>query len=112
MFLLTQDLTSTMTSYSRYDPMATARAMSVNPYMADEDESMYRMKYERTMSELDDAKRRLVNQHEEDLEQMMTVKKQMDKKLNEAYEEVDDQKRDSAQWKNKYKKAQVTFLVL
>merc|ERR1719151_397860 len=64
------------------------------------------MKYERSMSELDEAKRRLVNQHEEDLEQLMTVKKQMDKKLNEAYEEVDDQKRDSAQWKNKYKKAQ------
>merc|ERR1719232_2213861 len=56
--------------------------------------------------QLDEAKRRLVNQHEEDLEQLMTVKKQMDKKLNEAYEEVDDQKRDSAQWKNKYKKAQ------
>ena len=90
--------------------MATARAMSVNPYMADEDESMYRMKYERVMSELDEAKRRLVNQHEEDLEQLMTVKKQMDKKLNEAYEEVDDQKRDSAQWKNKYKKAQVKYL--
>ena len=89
--------------------MATARAMSVNPYMADEDESMYRMKYERVMSELDEAKRRLVNQHEEDLEQLMTVKKQMDKKLNEAYEEVDDQKRDSAQWKNKYKKAQVKY---
>ena len=65
------------------------------------------MKYERTMNELDDAKRKLVNQHEEDLEQMMTMKKQMEKKLNEAYEEVDDQKRDSAQWKNKYKKAQV-----
>lgn len=85
--------------------------MSVNPYMADEDESMYRMKYERTMSELDEAKRRLVNQHEEDLEQLMTVKKQMDKKLNEAYEEVDDQKRDSAQWKNKYKKAQVKIFL-
>lgn len=91
--------------------MATARAMSVNPYMADEDESMYRMKYERTMSELDEAKRRLVNQHEEDLEQLMTIKKQMDKKLNEAYEEVDDQKRDSAQWKNKYKKAQVKIFL-
>merc|ERR1712098_939555 len=36
----------------------------------------------------------------------MTMKKQMEKKLNEAYEEVDDQKRDSAQWRNKYKKAQ------
>ena len=59
------------------------------------------------MNDLDDAKRRLVSQHEDDLEQMMTMKKQMEKKLNEAYEEVDEQKRDSAQWKNKYKKAQV-----
>merc|ERR1719436_2285000 len=58
------------------------------------------------MNELDEAKRRLVTQHEEDLEQMMTIKKQMEKKINEAYEEVDEQKRDSAQWKNKYKKAQ------
>merc|ERR1719189_1749238 len=64
------------------------------------------MKYERSMNELDEAKRRLVSQHEEDLEQMMTIKKQMEKKINEAYEEVDEQKRDSAQWKNKYKKAQ------
>ena len=64
------------------------------------------MKYERTMNDLDDAKRRLVSQHEDDLEQMMTMKKQMEKKLNEAYEEVDENKRDSAQWKNKYKKAQ------
>ena len=66
------------------------------------------MKYERSMNELDEAKRRLVSQHEEDLEQMMTIKKQMEKKINEAYEEVDEQKRDSAQWKNKYKKAQVS----
>ena len=66
------------------------------------------MKYERSMNELDEAKRRLVTQHEEDLEQMMTIKKQMEKKINEAYEEVDEQKRDSAQWKNKYKKAQVS----
>merc|ERR1719342_1916828 len=34
------------------------------------------------------------------------MKKQMEKKINEAYEEVDENKRDSAQWKNKYKKAQ------
>merc|ERR1719278_2530202 len=32
------------------------------------------------------------------------MKKQMEKKLNEAYDEVDDIKKDSAQWKNKYKK--------
>ena len=69
--------------------------------------SIFRLKYERTINELDEAKRRLVNQHEDDLEQMMTIKKQMEKKLNEAYEEVDEQKRDSAGWKNKYKKVQV-----
>ena len=108
-----------MLTSPRFDSLSSSSRQQTNGFghshtffAEDEDESMYRMKYERTMSELDDAKRRLVNQHEEDLEQMMTVKKQMDKKLNEAYEEVDDQKRDSAQWKNKYKKAQVTFLVL
>ena len=32
----------------------------------------------------------------------------MEKKLNEAFEEVDENKKDSAQWKNKYKKVQVS----
>ena len=59
------------------------------------------------MSDLENAKRRLVEQHEEDLEQTMMMKKQMEKKLNEAYDEVDDIKKDSAQWKNKYKKVHV-----
>ena len=27
--------------------------------------------------------------------------------INEAYDEVDEQKKDTAQWKNKYKKVQV-----
>ena len=59
-------------------------------------------------SDLEAAKRRLVEQHEEDLEQTMMMKKQMEKKLNEAFEEVDENKKDSAQWKNKYKKVQVS----
>ena len=118
---LLQDITSQMSSFTtgtRYDPLASSVSMSryggaatlmTNPYLAgDEDDGVYRMKYERSMNELDEAKRRLVSQHEEDLEQMMTIKKQMEKKINEAYEEVDEQKRDSAQWKNKYKKAQVS----
>ena len=112
---LLQDITSQMSSFTtgtRYDPLASSVSMSrygANPYLAgEEDDGVYRMKYERSMNELDEAKRRLVSQHEEDLEQMMTIKKQMEKKINEAYEEVDEQKRDSAQWKNKYKKAQVS----
>ena len=76
----------------------------------DYNDDMFRLKYERTINELDEAKRRLVSQHEDDLEQMMMIKKQMEKKLNEAYEEVDEQKRDSAQWKNKYKKVQVRIV--
>ena len=32
----------------------------------------------------------------------------MEKKLNEAYEEADEIRKDSAQWKNKYKKVQVS----
>merc|ERR1719339_441247 len=35
----------------------------------------------------------------------MVLKKQMEKKLNEAYEEVDEQKRDIASWKKKTQKA-------
>ena len=49
-----------------------------------------------------------MEQHEEDLEQTLMMKKQMEKKINEAFEEVDENKKDSAQWKNKYKKVQVS----
>ena len=38
----------------------------------------------------------------------MMMKKQLEKKINEAFEEVDENKKDSAQWKNKYKKVQVS----
>ena len=42
---------------------------------------MSRVKYERAVSDLDFAKRRLLEQHEEDLEQTMVLKKQMEKKV-------------------------------
>ena len=42
---------------------------------------MTRVKYERAMSDLEFAKRRLLEQHEEDLEQTMVLKKQMEKKV-------------------------------
>merc|ERR1719219_2469832 len=68
-------------------------------------EGVFRVKYERAVADLEFAKRRLLEQHEEDLEQTIVLKKQMEKKLNEAYEEVDEQKRDVAGWKKKTQKA-------
>ena len=67
---------------------------------------MYKVKYDRAMKDLDYTKRRMTQQHEDDLEQLATVKKQLDKKLNDAYEEVEDQRQVVAQWKRKVQKLQ------
>merc|ERR1719145_241108 len=48
----------------------------------------------------------MTQQHEDDLEQLATVKKQLEKKLNDAYEEVEDQRQVVAQWKRKVQKLQ------
>merc|ERR1712115_653878 len=58
----------------------------------------------------DYTKRRMTQQHEDDLEQMATVKKQLDKKLNDAYEEVEDQRQVVAQWKRKVQKLQAEMI--
>lgn len=63
--------------------------------------SVYRAKYERAQRELQMMKQRLSQQHEDDLEQMITMKKQLEKKLNDAYEEVEEQRQVVAQWKRK-----------
>ena len=51
-------------------------------------------------SRISDLERRMTQQHEDDLEQLATVKKQLEKKLNDAYEEVEDQRQVVAQWKS------------
>jgi len=99
------------TASSRYDfdmPSSRLQVNGINhTFNSDDDDTgLYRGKYERAMSDLDFTKRRLVEQHEEDMEQLMMLKKQLEKKVNEAYDEVDEQKKDTAQWKNKYKKVQ------
>jgi len=98
------------TASSRYDydmPSSRLQVNGINHTFSDDDDTgLYRSKYERAMADLDFTKRRLVEQHEEDMEQMMMLKKQLEKKVNEAYDEVDEQKKDTAQWKNKYKKVQ------
>ena len=45
----------------------------------------FRSKYERAIADLDFTKRRLVEQHEEDMEQMMMLKKQLEKKVRKGW---------------------------
>lgn len=70
----------------------------------DEGASAYRLKYERVARELEFTKKRLQTQHEHDLEQLVGLKKQLEKKLSDAYEEVEEQRQVVAQWKRKNQK--------
>jgi len=87
-----------------------SRALEINGGMdSDDDEnngSLYKAKYERAVKELEYTKKRMTQQHEDDLEQLVALKKQLEKKLNDAYEEVDDQRQVVAQWKRKAQKIQ------
>merc|ERR1712227_430536 len=87
-----------------------SRALDMNGgHESDDDEanaSVYKGKYDRVMKDLEFTKRRMTQQHEDDLEQLATVKKQLEKKLNDAYEEVEDQRQVVAQWKRKVQKLQ------
>lgn len=64
----------------------------------------YRLKYERVARELEFTKKRLQTQHEHDLEQLIGLKKQLEKKLGDSYEEVEEQRQVVAQWKRKNQK--------
>ena len=48
---------------------------------ADVDGGMYKQRYERAVRELEFTKRRLQQQHEDDLEQLVGLKKQLEKKV-------------------------------
>uniref|UniRef100_A0A2M4A1C6 Putative myosin class ii heavy chain n=1 Tax=Anopheles triannulatus TaxID=58253 RepID=A0A2M4A1C6_9DIPT len=64
----------------------------------------YRQRYERVARELEFTKKRLQTQHEHDLEQLVGLKKQLEKKLADAYEQVEEQRGAVAQWKRKAQK--------
>lgn len=66
--------------------------------------SVFKVKYERVARELEFTKKRLQTQHEHDLEQLVGLKKQLEKKLNDAYEEVEEQRQVVGQWKRKSQK--------
>ena len=62
-----------------------SRAMDMNGMEAEDDgmePTIYKQKYERVMKELEYTKKRLQQQHEDDLEQLMALKKQLEKKVN------------------------------
>lgn len=97
----------------------------------DTDGGVYKARYERAVKELEFTKRRLQQQHEDDLEQLIGLKKQLEKKvclpcyatrdnwcldkagitvcdvclqLTDAYEEVEEQRQVVGQWKRKVQK--------
>ncbi|XP_017771631.1 PREDICTED: unconventional myosin-XVIIIa isoform X3 [Nicrophorus vespilloides] len=69
-----------------------------------EGEGVFKQRYERVVKELEFTKRRLQQQHEDDLEQLVGLKKQLEKKLSDAYEEVEEQRQVVGQWKRKVQK--------
>lgn len=46
-----------------------------------EDTAVYKQRYERAVRELEFTRRRLQQQHEDDLEQLVALKKQLEKKV-------------------------------
>ena len=66
-----------------------------------EEPNVYQRKCERLARELELSKQKMTQQHEDDLEQTVAIKKQLEKKLHDAYEEVEEQRQVVAQWKKK-----------
>ena len=63
-----------------------ARAADLNGIASDgedgEDGGVYKQRYEHAMRELEFFKRKMAQQHEDDLEQLVGLKKQLEKKVN------------------------------
>ncbi|XP_014213237.1 unconventional myosin-XVIIIa isoform X2 [Copidosoma floridanum] len=85
-----------------------ARAADLNGLASDaedgEDAGVYKQRYQHAMRELEFTKRKMAQQHEDDLEQLVGLKKQLEKKLADAYEEVEEQRQVVGQWKRRVQK--------
>ncbi|KAK0175999.1 hypothetical protein PV328_000180 [Microctonus aethiopoides] len=85
-----------------------ARAADFNSGASDgeecDDGGVYKQRYEHAIRELEFIKRKMAQQHEDDLEQLVGLKKQLEKKLADAYEEVEEQRQVVAQWKRRVQK--------
>ena len=66
-----------------------SRALDMNGSNVEDDDgvepTIYKQKYERAMKELDYLKQRLQQQHEDDLEQLVALKKQLEKKVSSFF---------------------------
>ncbi|XP_076176790.1 unconventional myosin-XVIIIa isoform X3 [Ptiloglossa arizonensis] len=85
-----------------------ARAADLNGVASDvedgEDGGVYKQRYEHAVRELEFTKRKMAQQHEDDFEQLVGLKKQLEKKLADAYEEVEEQRQVVGQWKRRVQK--------
>ncbi|OXU31522.1 hypothetical protein TSAR_014276 [Trichomalopsis sarcophagae] len=86
-----------------------ARAADLNGLASDAEDAeadggVYKQRYQHAMRELDFTKRKMAQQHEDDLEQLVGLKKQLEKKLADAYEEVEEQRQVVGQWKRRVQK--------
>merc|ERR1719193_710044 len=104
--LISKNKTLNLNSERMEMELMSSRAIDFNGMDGDDSDTVYRAKYARAMKELEHAKKLLNQQHEDDLEQLMALKKQLEKKLNDAYEEVEEQRQVVAQWKKKTQKIQ------
>lgn len=57
----------------------------INEEDEDGDNDVYKQRYERALRELEFTKRRLQQQHEDDLEQLVGLKKQLEKKVRTIF---------------------------
>ena len=78
-----------------------AEALDFNDEDADGNDSVYKDRYERVLRELDFTKKRLQKQHEEELELEHNLKKAVEKRLHDAIEDGEDQRRQLAASKKK-----------
>uniref|UniRef100_A0A8D9EGA8 Unconventional myosin-XVIIIa n=1 Tax=Cacopsylla melanoneura TaxID=428564 RepID=A0A8D9EGA8_9HEMI len=69
-----------------------------------ESNDLYRKKWERAMRELEFTKHRLNQQHQDDLEQLVGLRKQLEKKLSDAFEQIEEQRNVASEWKRKVTK--------
>ncbi|KAG1673504.1 Unconventional myosin-XVIIIa [Nymphon striatum] len=78
----------------------------INGDISDDDSGMniYKEKYERSVREFEFLKKRIHQQHEEELEQGLGQRKAVDKKLNQALTDLEEEHHATMQWKKKWQK--------
>ncbi|XP_022085605.1 unconventional myosin-XVIIIa-like isoform X2 [Acanthaster planci] len=70
----------------------------------EEEDSIYRSKYEQARREIELTKKRLKQEHEEEIESMKAAKKAQDRRLAEAVEEVEEERKQVGVLKRKVQK--------